>query len=72
MYREYGYGCEGHFHHHGHGEPYYGGHHHHHGCCCGVRHFPTREEMIEELEEYLEQLKAEVQGVEERLAELKK
>jgi len=28
--------------------------------------------MIEELEEYLEQLKAEVQGVEERLAELKK
>lgn len=72
MYREYGYGCERHFHHHGHDEPYYGGHHHHHGCCCGVRHFPTREEMIEELEEYLEQLKAEVQGVEERLAELKK
>lgn len=72
MYREYGYGCERHFHHHGYGEPYYGGHHHHHGCCYEVRHFPTREEMIEELEEYLEQLKAEVQGVEERLAELKK
>ena len=53
-----------------------GGWHHYRGCCCGTgcaqRHFPTREEIIEELEEYLKQLKAEARGVEERLAEFKK
>jgi len=48
---------------------------HHEGCCHpghGLRRFPTREEMIAEMEEYLEQLRAEVKGVEERLAEFKK
>ena len=38
----------------------------------GVRRFFTREEIIAELEEYLTELRAEVKGVEERLAELKK
>ena len=38
----------------------------------GQRRFPTREEIIEDLEEYLKQLKAEAKGVEERIAELKK
>ena len=45
------------------------------GCCMphhGVRRFFTREEIIAELEEYLTELRAEVKGVEERLAELKK
>jgi hypothetical protein len=37
-----------------------------------MRRFPTKEEMIAEMEEYLKQLHAEVKGVEERLAELKK
>lgn len=56
----------------------------HHGsadCCCGERrhhregHFHrryfTREEKIAELEGYLEDLQAEIQAVEERLADLK-
>lgn len=46
------------------------------GCCCtpgyGPRQFPTREEVIGQLEEYLRQLQAEARGVEERIAELKK
>jgi len=45
------------------------------GCCTpghGVRRFFTREEIIAELEEYLTELRAEVKGAEERLAELKK
>jgi hypothetical protein len=47
--------------------------HHGHGLGgFGQRRFPTREEIIEGLEEYLKQLKAEAKGVEERLAELKK
>jgi len=37
-----------------------------------LRHFPTREEIVEELEEYLKQLRAEAKGVEERIAELRK
>jgi len=52
-----------------------GGQRHHDGCCrpgFGLRRFPTREEMIAEMEEYLKQLRAETKGVEERLAELKK
>ena len=61
--------------HHGHG-----GHaapaHHPAGCCCtekhGFRRFPNREEQLSSLEEYLEQLKAETKGVEERIAGLKK
>jgi len=39
-------------------------------CGCG-RRFLTREERRERLERYLEQLKAEVRGVEEALADLK-
>jgi len=59
----------------------YPGHHgmgeqRHHGGCChpgyGMRPFPTREEMIAEMEGYLKQLQAETKGVEEHLAELKK
>jgi len=65
------YGCEQHSHH---APPH--GWHHHRGCCCGTgytaRRFPTREEIIEELEEYLKQLKAEAKGVEERIAEIRK
>jgi len=71
MYRHPDYGCEQHFHHSPHR-----GWHHHWGCCCGAgyapRRFPTREEIIEEMEEYLKQLKAEAKGIEERLAELRK
>ncbi|RLC66523.1 MAG: hypothetical protein DRH97_06300 [Chloroflexi bacterium] len=52
------------------------GMHHQRGCCCGSgyapRQFPTREEIVEKLEEYLKQLRAEARGVEERIAELKK
>ena len=61
-----------------------GGHHRHGGECChggegsawgpGApfrRHFPTREEQIAWLEEYLKELQAEAKGVEERIAELK-
>ena len=36
------------------------------------RQFPTTEETIGRLEEYLKQLQAEAKGVEERIAELKK
>lgn len=64
-------GC-GHHTHHAH----WGEQHHHWGGCCmpgyGHRRFPTRNELISELEEYLKQLKAEMKGVEERIAELKK
>jgi len=35
------------------------------------RHFPTREEQIAWLEEYLKELQAEAKGVEERIAELR-
>jgi len=48
----------------------------HWGCCCApghpFRHSPTREEVVTQFEEYLQSLKAEVNGVEERIAELKK
>ena len=56
-------------------------HHIHHGyhgtgCCSATGHpqrrFPTREEIIAQLEEYLKQLQAESKGVEERIAELRK
>jgi hypothetical protein len=46
----------------------------HRGCCCGptmVRRFPTREERIARLEEYLHGLEAEAQAVKERIAEIK-
>ena len=61
--------------HHGHHtQP--GTSHHNWGCCCTsgspMRHFPTREEVTAQLEEYLKNLQAEAKGVEERLSELKK
>jgi hypothetical protein len=50
--------------------------HHQWGCCCTPdfppRRFPTREETISQLEEYLKNLQAEAEGVKERIAELKK
>ena len=48
------------------------------GCeCCGdgrhfQRRFQTKAEQIEELEDYLVELKLEVQAVEEHLADLRK
>ena len=36
------------------------------------RHYPTKEETISQLEEYLKNLQAEAKGVEERIAELRK
>jgi hypothetical protein len=61
------------------------GHGEHHGgygesCCCGEgpgpgghfrRRFPTREERIAWLEEYLKELQAEAKAVEERIAKMK-
>ena len=45
-------------------------------CGCGNggfrRRYQTKAEQIAELEEYLNELKAEVQAVEERLADLRK
>jgi len=37
-----------------------------------MRRFPTKEEIISRLEEYLKQLNLEAKGAEERIAELKK
>lgn len=52
------------------------GYHHQRDCCCGSgyapRRFRTREEIVQQLEEHLKQLRAEAGGVEERIAELKK
>jgi len=53
------------------------GHYHRGGCGCSYhgyspRHFPTREEAIQEMEDYLKQLQAEAKGVQERLSEIKK
>ena len=54
--------------------------HHHHGgsCACGCgspghfrRRFRSREEIVTDLERYLEDLRQEVVAVEERIAELK-
>ena len=45
------------------------------GCCTPdypPRRFPTKEETISQLEEYLRNLQAEAKGVKERIAELKK
>jgi hypothetical protein len=39
---------------------------------AGNERFPAREEIIGELEEYLKELEAEVKGVEEHIADLKK
>jgi hypothetical protein len=59
--------------------------HHQTQCSCGghsecdcegdegfERQFLTKAEQIEDLEEYLEELKLEIQAVEEHLADLKK
>ena len=53
------------------------GHYHRGGCGCSYhgysqRHFPTREEAIQEMEDYLKKLKTEAKGVQERLSEIKK
>jgi len=85
MYHHYGCGCERHIYterrHHPHEGCGCERHTHppvaHHGCGCvhhryPPRRFPSREEIIQEMEEYLKQLQAEVKGVEERLAEMKK
>jgi hypothetical protein len=62
----------------GHGEYY--GHHGHGGCCCQPggfhgHHFhqysPSREERIARMEEYLKNLQAEVQNLQESIAEIK-
>ena len=70
MYHQGNCGCEQ----HSHGGPGPSWHHGH--CCCGQdtphRRFPTKQEIKEELTEYLKQLKAEAKGVEERLADLEK
>ena len=53
----------------------YGGSHHQQSCCAGgfgPRRFFSREETIAQLDEYLNSLKAEVKGLEEHIAELKK
>ena len=46
-----------------------------HGCGCGChdgRHFFTKEERLEKLEDYKNWIEKEKQGVEERIEELKK
>lgn len=70
-----GHGCEGH---HGgwHGRGHHGGHRHGGGCGCGQhrgfrRRFWTKEERIAWLESYLENLQAEAQAVEEKIAKMK-
>jgi len=52
------------------------GHHRHQGCGGDYhghpsRRFPGREELLQEMGDYLTQLRAEVSRVEARLAELK-
>ena len=62
----------------GHGESY--GHHESGACSCQQggfherpfhRHFPSREERIARLEDYLKDIQSEAKAVEERLAEMK-
>ena len=49
---------------------------HHQGGCCtsgyGQRRFLSREEMLDNLQEYLKQLQLEAKGVEEHIEQLKK
>lgn len=40
--------------------------------CCGERSFLTKEEKIEMLKEYREELEKEVQGIKERINELER
>lgn len=64
--------------HQGHGHSTHQGHGHagqQSSCCChgtGFRRFSTKEERIAMLEEYITELKSEIQATEEHLAELKK
>lgn len=64
--------------HHGHGHAVHQGHSHTEqqssGCChgTGFRRFTSQEERIKMLEEYITELRSEIQGAEEHLAELKK
>ncbi len=46
---------------------------HHGGCHSGKmnRHFLTREEKIEMLEKYVEELEKEIKGVKQKIEELK-
>ena len=69
-------GEEMHGHHAGHMSMGHGAHHMGmaHGMCgcgCGGRRFLSKRERIEILEEYKEELKNELEGVEEELKELK-
>jgi hypothetical protein len=68
MYHQVNCGCDQ-YPHHGPGPLWNYGH-----CCCGHnmphRRFPTKQEIKEELTEYLLQLRAEVEGIEEKLADL--
>ena len=47
----------------------------HAGCCCGCgqipRHFVSKKEKEETLQKYIEELKSEIAGVEEKIQELK-
>ena len=64
------YGCEHPAHH-----AFWGGRHPSRCCCApgyGPRRFPTKEELISQLEEYLKDLQTEVKGVKEYIAELRK
>jgi len=65
------YGSQQHFHHTAPRDRY-----HHWGRCCSPgyapQRFPTREEIVEKLEEHLNQLRAETKVVEERITDLKK
>lgn len=56
--------------HHGHGQA----DHQSSGCChgSGFRRFTSREERINMLEQYITELRSEIKGAEEHLAELKK
>ena len=64
--------------HHGHGQNIHQGHGHTEqlstGCChgAGFRRFTSKEERIKMLEQYITELRSEIQGAEEHLEELKK
>ena len=52
-----------------------GGHHPGGGCCApghGFQHFPTKEDVVSGLEEYLKQLQEEARSIEEHIENLKK
>jgi hypothetical protein len=47
----------------------------HTGCCCGCgqipRHFVSKREKAEKLQKYVNELKKEIAGVEEKIQDLK-